>query len=366
VGQLRFLHRLRVDPAAGSGRGDWAPRSAMGPALMYVFAAGGTLILLSLSLSGASPDSGVSLWLTAACAYAAALTLLVGHHLLPEWSFPVLLACATMLVEWAIFASGDDSSAFAMFYFWLAIYAFMFFPPIVGMGELGLICLSYAAVLAIRQDLGSPAVLRWIITTASLTVAGAMIGFLRRRVTVLVGDLRQVASVDLDSGMLNRVAFEQTLERELLVAKRTQTPLSVIVGDLRGLEELRRRRGPVLAQGALRAASAAFREQLRPTDSLARIGESTVAVVAPFSGDHVAYVLAERMLDGLRTAGDTAAADLGLRFGIASFPSDARAADELLDAASRALAAAGNDTAAPIARLADPASPDRFVGAVSG
>ena len=60
----------------------------------------------------------------AACSMASVIVLFVGRDALPAWTFPILLAAATLLVEWAIFASHEDTSPYTAFYFWIAIYAF--------------------------------------------------------------------------------------------------------------------------------------------------------------------------------------------------------------------------------------------------
>lgn len=94
------------------------------------------------------------------------------------------------------------------------------------------------------------------------------------------------------------------------------------------------------------------------TDSLARIDQTRFAIVAPFSDDHVAYVLGERMLHAIAARDDGTADDLSARFGVASFPSDAREAQELVDAASHALAAAEEGTAPPVAKFSHTQVPD--------
>ena len=342
--------RLRIAPTVASEDSEWAPRAAMAPALMYIFAAGAVLTLLSLAIARPGDGGGLQLAVTAVCACAMAAILLAGYDRLPEWSLAVMVAAGTVLVEWSIFASDDSTSAFAMFYFWLAIYAFSFFPTRVALGELALMGASYAAVLVITRDLDSPSVLRWVITTGSLIVAGAIIGVLRRRVHALVTALRQVARVDLDSGIPSRGSFEDHLAYELSAARRAHGTLSVMVGRLEGLDELRRRRGEAAAQRALRATADVFRGQLRATDSVARIDRTTFAIVAPFSDDHVGYVLAERLMNALAGA-DGAAHGLHARFGVASFPADGEDADGLVEAASRALDAAEDGTAPPVAKV---------------
>src|SRR3712207_2719395 len=99
----------------------------MARSLMYLFAAGGAIGMLSLAFAG--PNAEVArITVTGACSYGVALALLVSYDRTPGWAFDVLLACGTVLVEWTVWASGDSTSSYAMLFFGIAIYAFYFLP----------------------------------------------------------------------------------------------------------------------------------------------------------------------------------------------------------------------------------------------
>src|SRR5437764_142500 len=103
---------------------DRTDRAVMARSLMYLFAAGGTVGLGSLVL--ATTTDGWRAAITAACAFGMAALLLVAFDRLPIWGFQALLAAGTALVGWAIYASGDTTSPYVTFYFWIAIYSFYF------------------------------------------------------------------------------------------------------------------------------------------------------------------------------------------------------------------------------------------------
>src|SRR5438132_1173886 len=63
---------------------------------------------------------------TGACALALSVLVLLVFDRIPVWGFQALLAAGTLLVDWAVYASGDQTSPYAMFYFWIAIYSFYF------------------------------------------------------------------------------------------------------------------------------------------------------------------------------------------------------------------------------------------------
>src|SRR3954469_11610666 len=69
----------------------------MARSLMYLFAAGGAIGLLSLLVSG--PQVEVArISVTGACAFGIAFALLVSYDRTPNWAFDALLACGTVLI----------------------------------------------------------------------------------------------------------------------------------------------------------------------------------------------------------------------------------------------------------------------------
>jgi diguanylate cyclase (GGDEF)-like protein len=258
------------------------------------------------------------------CAFAIALVLFAGFDRLPRWVFPIFLACGTLLIEWTVYASGDTTSPYVMFWFWLAIYSFYFLPRWQALGQLLFIALAYAALLSLTGDSGSAPIVRWTVTTSALIVAGAMIGLLKERVDKLIVELRSLSRVDTASGLVNRLDFTDTLGRSIELARRTRGRVTLVIGDLDGQHDFGR-------------VGQAFLEAIRRSDVPARIGERTFAIIAPGTDDHGGYVLAERIQNQLRT--DVPAAE-PMSFGVASFPEHADGADELVAAAHGALAEA--------------------------
>src|SRR3712207_4606678 len=100
--------RLGVaEPAwpAAEGR---AARGVMARSLMYLFAAGGALTLCSLLFQTAATEE-TRIATTGIAAFALAAVLLVGYDRLPIWAFQLCLALGTVLIEWAIYASGENT-----------------------------------------------------------------------------------------------------------------------------------------------------------------------------------------------------------------------------------------------------------------
>src|SRR5512146_963780 len=75
-------------------------RGLMARSLMYLYAIGGVMTLLTL-LVHAPAAEGTRIATTAACALGMALFLFLAYDRTPEWSFDTLLASGSVLIEWA-------------------------------------------------------------------------------------------------------------------------------------------------------------------------------------------------------------------------------------------------------------------------
>jgi diguanylate cyclase (GGDEF)-like protein len=311
----------------------------MARSLMFLFFAGASIALLALFV-GQAPADEPRMIATACSGFGIAALLLVGYDRLPSWTFPLLLACGTMLIEWTIYSSGESTSAFAMFYFWIAIYAFYFFSRRMAVVQLLFIACSYGVVLAVIPDAPNPSVVRWAVTTSALVVAGAMIGLLKDRVDRLIRALGEASRTDTVTGLINRRAFVDTLEMELERARRGHVKVALIAIHLYW---------PTTAGGAsipvdraLEMAGAAVRRAVRRIDVAARTGDRTFAIIVPYASDHGAYVLAERIqsevLEGVAAASDGHGVEVAV--GVASFPEQASTVEELRHGADQAVTAA--------------------------
>lgn len=312
------LERLGLRPNPNSFVHGGSDRGLMARSLMWLFVAGAAITLASLPLQHGEADQA-RMALMAASATAISAVLFAGYDRLPAWAFPLFLACGSLMIEWTIYVSEAAGSPYAMFWFWLAIYAFYFLSRGQALLQLGVIAAAYAAVLASVPDAGGDTAVRWAVTTSALIVAGAMIGTLKERLDRAISKLESVSRADPDTGLPNRRALSETLARSLELARRTNAPVALAVGrPADGVDVTRL--GRELA------------DAVRRTDVAARIGERTFALIAPGTGDHGAYVMAEQLQRALPGS--------GLCFGIAGFPRHGDDADDLLAAAEGALAEA--------------------------
>ncbi len=317
---------------------DRADRAVMARSLMYLFVAGGAVSLGSIVLTTATDDWRAAI--TGVCAFGMAALLLVAYDRIPIWGFQVQLAVATALVGWSIYASGDTTSPYVTFYFWIAIYSFYFLSRARASIQMAFVGLAYSAVLLSAGNAGTAPVIHWVFVTCALVVAGAFIGVQRGHVDRLIDRLSSAARTDSLTGLLNRRGFEELFETELERARRGGRPLSVIVGDLDGFKAVNDRYGHAAGDRALEKLSEILQSAKRRVDTAARIGGEEFAVIAPDSDHHAAYILAERMRRGVR---ETFTADpfaLTISLGVATFPRHGATAEALIAGGDEALYAA--------------------------
>ena len=311
----------------------------MARSLMYLFAAGGAITLLSLLIAAPNAEVG-RITVTSASAFGIALLLLVAYDRTPGWAFDVLLACGTVLIEWTMWAGGGSTSSYAMLFFWSAIWAFYFLPQWRAIVQLGLIVAAYGAMLALARDASSTAVIHWAVTNGALIVAGALIGIQRDHTRRVVRRLADDARRDTLTGLLNRRGFEELFETELERARRTNGQLSVIVADLDHFKALNDRFGHPAGDAALARVGQILQTAKRRIDVAARIGGEEFAVIVPSGDHHAAYILAERMRREVRQTFADDPSALTVSLGVAAFGVHGASPEALVKNADQALYAA--------------------------
>ncbi|MDQ3934832.1 MAG: diguanylate cyclase [Actinomycetota bacterium] len=316
-----------------------AERGVMARSLMYLFMAGGAITGASLFFSPTEAEE-TRIAITAAAAFGLAFVMFLGYDRLPLWAFQAFLLAGTVLIEWAIYASGETTSPYAMFYFWIAIYAFYFLSRSRALIQMGFIALSYTAVLVVKTDIGTVPVMHWAIVSSTLVVAGALIGVQRSHVDRLIARLSDAARTDSLTSLLNRRGFEELFGTELERARRGGRPLSVIVGDLDAFKAVNDRFGHAAGDRALERLSEILQTVKRRVDTAARIGGEEFAVIAPDTDHHAAYILAERMRREVRDTFASEPYTLTISLGIATFPRHGATAESLIAGADEALYAA--------------------------
>lgn len=121
------------------------------------------------------------------------------------------------------------------------------------------------------------------------------------------------ATTDVLTGLGNRRGWEQVLAAEETRCSRYGHPGCVLVVDLDELKVVNDGAGHAAGDELLQKAAGVLHGSLRSTDYVARVGGDEFAVLAVETGPEGGRVEAERLREGLRSAGISAAVGLGWR-----------------------------------------------------
>jgi len=170
------------------------------------------------------------------------------------------------------------------------------------------------------------------------------------------------AQTDWLTGLHNHRVFQERLREEIDRAERYGRPMSLVAFDLDDFKLLNDVHGHQEGDLVLRRVAAAAREELRASDTACRVGGEEFAILLPETGKRAARAAADRLCARVRAL--PGVRPVTVSCGVASFPSDARSATELVAGADAALYMAkgrGKDravsfTSAVLARRARSAS----------
>ncbi|MEM6960129.1 MAG: GGDEF domain-containing protein [Myxococcota bacterium] len=107
--------------------------------------------------------------------------------------------------------------------------------------------------------------------------------------------LKRMAGCDELTGIANRRAFRDALERECARSERTGAGLSIILVDLDGLKTINDHFGHAAGDDAIVATAHSCLDALRATDLVARLGGDEFALLLPETDAGEAAVVAERI-----------------------------------------------------------------------
>jgi diguanylate cyclase (GGDEF)-like protein len=314
-------------------------RSLMARCLVYLFGAGASLALVSLALPDNSENAGELVLSQAAYAIAAVgivAILLVSFDRLPLWTFQLTLSAGTALIGFVIYKSGDPTSAYTMFYVWIALYAFYFFRLHQAAVQVAFVALSYGAVLHYQEGVAVPTA-RWLITVGTVAAAGILVAALKSRVESLVERLSDSARTDPLTGVLNRRGFDEHFEYELERARRGSGRLSLVLLDLDHFKLVNDRFGHATGDGVLERLGAVLMSTKRQIDTAARVGGEEFALLLPETDVDGAFAVCERVREHVRESFTGASLPLTVSLGVSSFPLGGTSPGELLGSADRAL-----------------------------
>ena len=191
-----------------------------------------------------------------------------------------------------------------------------------------------------RERLGMAA----IVVFLSFVCSSARLLVTQHRLVELKDALRREASRDGLTGLWNRKAILEILDRELLRAERDQQPVGLIMIDVDHFKVINDSRGHAAGDAVLRIIASGIAGVVRPYDSVGRYGGEEFLIVAPGCGMAETAELAERVRSHVAGCNIVVAGSpvkVSLSLGITTGQSAAES-EKLLYAADNALYQAKN------------------------
>jgi diguanylate cyclase (GGDEF)-like protein len=236
--------------------------------------------------------------------------------------------------------AGDSGTGIQALYLWIVLFVFYFLPRSHALLQLAWIGALYGLALDVARPTSNATLTLWVVTMIGLLLAGLVIARMRDRTDDLVERLNRAARTDALTGLLNRRAFDEQLERELARAERTQRPFAVLLGDLDGFKEINDRYGHPAGDATLILVGQVLRGATRTVDTVARVGGDEFALLLPESDEEQGWVLVERLRRYLSDALVDHNPAVGLSIGLVVYPRDGETAEALRASGDKALYAA--------------------------
>ncbi len=151
--------------------------------------------------------------------------------------------------------------------------------------------------------------------------------------------LTRLAECDPLTQLPNRAAFERSLRGEVLRARRYGREFSLVMFDVDGLKSVNDLLGHLAGDRFLAGIARQMQSSLRQSDAVFRYGGDEFVALCPETSRQAMETVLRRLEGNLHA--DCAAAGLaeniGVSWGVASFPADAADVDELIQLADKRL-----------------------------
>lgn len=354
VGALVAVVRERRSPdlyatpaTAGEGTGSdptstfvWSSREGVVRVVWWVAIAG---VLVGIGLTDAFPSNRAAIY---ALGGAAAGLVVLLHELLPRrWrgryavGFEVLAALA--LASGLVWLTGGAGSPFVFTYHLVAVAAALTLGGRLAIVVAAAASLAYLGQLALASVGGSNAeLLRVGINLGSLWLLAYLAGVYasaERRARAAVLELSQS---DPLTGVYNRGQLFPRLEQEVQRTRRSGRGFCVLMIDLDGLKAINDSMGHLRGDEVLRAVGRVITGSIRGVDAAYRYGGDEFLILLPETEFVGAYVVAEKIREGVEEIGASLASDeatTSVSIGLVSHPEDGWSTEELMIAADRAM-----------------------------
>lgn len=144
--------------------------------------------------------------------------------------------------------------------------------------------------------------------------------------------LRTQALRDALTGLYNRRYMEDAFERYADQAKRTKSPLSLIMVDLDHFKKLNDEHGHAMGDAVLAEAASTILAAMRPCDIACRYGGEELVILLPDCSLEVAGARAEVLRKGIERLSERHGIPISASFGLSTIPETSKSDTALADA----------------------------------
>jgi diguanylate cyclase (GGDEF)-like protein len=154
--------------------------------------------------------------------------------------------------------------------------------------------------------------------------------------------LEQVAHHDGLTGLPNRTLFNDRLQQAIALARRDSRSFALLYLDLNRFKQVNDTQGHAAGDELLMQVAARILQQVRESDTVARIGGDEFTVILHGTGKREEAEIVCRKIVGaiempFRIDSNKQQASIGVSIGIALYPADAQDAEALVKAADAAM-----------------------------
>jgi diguanylate cyclase (GGDEF)-like protein len=144
---------------------------------------------------------------------------------------------------------------------------------------------------------------------------------------------------DALTGLANRALFDEIIEHQLAICRRTGTPLAVLYVDLYGFKAVNDTHGHATGDALLRAVAARLKTGIRSSDFAARLGGDEFAIVLVNAGMGAAATVAGKLakIVSMPYPIDQLSIEISASIGVATHPESGTSSEALLHSADETM-----------------------------